>query len=120
MNTQDKRLHQRINSLNLLAYVCLEPDGQMVMQGMGRTLNVSQSGILLETHRPIDPPAKMMLTIGFEEDLIDIHGEVVYSRPGADGKFETGVHFIDVGKLQLALLEKYICAFGRSQEPPKS
>jgi len=47
MTSNDKRLHLRIDSLNLLAYSCIDDTGQVVVQGMGRTLNVSQGGILL-------------------------------------------------------------------------
>jgi len=116
MESQNKRVHRRIDSLNLLAYVCLDPDNEVVKQGMGRTLNVSRSGILLETHQPMDPFYQVMLTIGFEEDLIDIRGKVVYCRNGAEGKFETGIHFIDVGQEQLALLDQYIAAFGKTEQ----
>lgn len=116
MESQNKRVHRRVNSLNLLAYVCLDPDNEVVKQGMGRTLNVSQSGILLETHQPLDPFYQVMLTIGLEEDLIDIRGKIVYSRNGAEGKFETGIHFIDVAENQIELLKKYIAAFGKAEE----
>jgi hypothetical protein len=44
MDTQEKRKHARFNSLNL-SYVCLDENNQVIKQGMGRTLNVSESGI---------------------------------------------------------------------------
>ena len=56
MNTNEKRKHPRVNALNL-SYICLDEDQQVIKQGMGRTLNVSESGILLETHFPIEARA---------------------------------------------------------------
>ena len=51
----NKRKHARYDSLNLLTYVCVDSDGKEWNQGMGRTLNISESGLQLETHEPIDP-----------------------------------------------------------------
>jgi len=44
----DKRRHIRIDSFNL-SHVCLEEDGMVINECVGKTLNVSESGILLET-----------------------------------------------------------------------
>jgi len=43
METEEKRKHQRFNSLNL-SYICLDEDQQAVKQGMGRTLNLPNPG----------------------------------------------------------------------------
>ena len=76
MTKEEKRKHSRIDSLNLLNYVFSDELGGGLTQGMGRTLNVSESGILLETHSPIDIHSVISLTIGFEEDV----GSSVRSR----------------------------------------
>jgi hypothetical protein len=79
MTTQEKRKHARVSSLNL-SYVCLDEKDKIVKQGMGRTLNVSESGILLETHFPIDNKHIVTLTLGLEEELVDIKGRPVHTR----------------------------------------
>ena len=48
MTTKEKRKHYRVDSLNLLSYTCQDEEGNLVKHGMGRTLNVSESGILLK------------------------------------------------------------------------
>jgi len=78
---------------------------------MGRTLNVSETGILLETHIPIDSQYQVGLTIGFEEDLINIRGKVVYTKAGKDGKFESGIQFMAIDSETNTLLKNYITAF---------
>ena len=68
MATQEKRKHARFSSLNL-SYVCLDENNQIIKQGMGRTLNVSESGILLETHFPIDKSHIVTLTWSISKDV---------------------------------------------------
>jgi CRP-like cAMP-binding protein len=107
----EKRKHKRVDAINLLNYVCFGKDTNFINHGMGRTLNVSESGIMLETHIAHNTQHLMSLRIGFEDELIDIKGAIVYSRPHAEGKFRSGVHFFDVDQHQLECLKKYIQAF---------
>ena len=75
MTSEDKRKHQRIPSLNL-SYICLDENNNIVKQGMGRTLNLSESGILLETHFPIELEYLVLMTIALKEDLLEIKGSL--------------------------------------------
>jgi hypothetical protein len=90
MMATDRRRLPRFRSLNLLSYVCVDENKQVVKHGMGRTLDVSEHGILLETHAPIDSQYTLSLAIGLEEDLMtDINGKVVYSKANDVGRFES-------------------------------
>ncbi len=111
MTTEEKRRHYRVDSQNLLNYACYDESDNLVRQGMGRTLNVSKTGILLETHVELDTGNKIELTIGLEEELLTIHGKIVYVRPGQEGKFESGIHFSDVDAPSEELLQQYIETF---------
>ncbi len=111
MTEDDRRLHPRIDALNLIAYDCIDEDGQVVVQGMGRTLNISEGGILLETHIQIEQQYDALLSIGLENDLIDIKGKIVHSKPGKADKFESGIKFLEIGEKELAILKLYIKAF---------
>ena len=77
MGSKDKRKHFRVNSLNL-SYVFVNGDDDEEKQTIGRTLNVSESGILLETYIPVNLNDKLLLTIGLKEDLVNIEGKVVH------------------------------------------
>ena len=112
MTTKDKRMHPRIRSLNLLSYVCVDENNDVLKQGMGRTLDVSEGGIQLETHVPIDSQCTVLLTIAVEDDLMtDINGRVVYSKAGKVGRFECGIEFEEGSEATLRILKKYIKAF---------
>jgi hypothetical protein len=111
MTETNKRKHSRTKSLNLLAYVCMDENQNVVRQGMGRTLDVSEGGILIETHAPIDLQHRIILTIGLEDDMTEISGNVAYSRIGKSGKYESGIEFDRDNEAALQILKVYIRAF---------
>ncbi len=115
MVSKDKRKHLRVNSLNL-SYVFVDGDNDEEKQTIGRTLNVSESGILLETYIPVNLNDTLLLTIGLKEDLINIKGIVVHIAKDENEKYEVGVQFKDKDKVAAKILEKYIKAFKDQQE----
>ncbi len=111
MTKEEKRKHSRIDSMHLLNYVYSDDNVEGSTQGMGRTLNVSEAGILLETHAPIDVGNVVSLTIGIEEDVMEIKGRVVYTKKNDSDMFESGIEFFDVVEDSLKILGQYIAAF---------
>lgn len=115
MQIEENRKHKRIHSMNLLNYVCLDENGEAFAQGMGRTLNVSESGILLETHAPLAPKTVVSLTIGMEEEIVDLKGIAIYSQKNNEGSYETGIEFLSIRTAELKILQKFIDAFEKKQ-----
>ena len=115
MVTKEKRKHPRISSLNL-SYVCLDENNKIVKQGMGRSLNVSESGILLETHFPIDDQHIVSLTLGLEEELVDIKGRPVHTRINDAGKYEVGIEFLKSNEKTRKSLKKFIDSFQKKNK----
>ena len=111
MTSANKRKHERIQSLNL-SYICLDEDQNIVKQGMGRTLNISESGILLETHFPIESKHTIQLTISLEENLLDIKGTPVHVREIDGGKYQIGIQFVDLDDNATDTLKKFISVGG--------
>jgi len=109
----NKRKHERIDALNLLTYVILDSDGKEWNQGMGRTLNISESGLRLETNEAIQTKYILLVSIGIEDELVDIKGKVVYTNRGDANMFETGVEFIQVEPDALIILKKYVSEFNK-------
>jgi len=119
MTSENKRKHERIQSLNL-SYICLDEDQNIVKQGMGRTLNISESGILLETHFTIKPKHVVHLTISLEENLLDLDGKPVHVRSIDEGKYEIGIQFVERDKSTSGLLKKFISDGGAPKESSAS
>ena len=107
MTSENKRQHDRVDSLNL-SYICLDENNKIVKQGMGRTLNISESGILLETHFPVELNHLIRLTISLEEELLDIKGEPIHVQSLDGGKHQIGIRFLDMDQKASDLLKGFI------------
>jgi c-di-GMP-binding flagellar brake protein YcgR len=110
MNKKEKRKFIRIDSLNL-SYVLVDASNDDEKQTMGRTLDVSEAGIRLETAVPVDLGSTLTMTIGLEEELVDIKGKVVRSSKGEGDRYQLGVEFFDKDKKASNILKKFIAAF---------
>ena len=111
MTIQEKRKNYRIDSLNLISYACQDENGNLTQQGMGRTLNVSETGLLLETHVEIESQYPVSLTLGLEDDLVEIKGQVVHSKKNVEGRYESGIQFFELDEQSRVLLTIFIKAF---------
>lgn len=113
----ERRRHSRVDSINLLTYSCYDKDDRLVEQGMGRTLNVSKSGILLETSTILDMDSLVYVTIAFDEDLVEIKGRVVRHIEGKDENFfDMGIEFFDLDAEKIEYLERYVELFLSSSQ----
>ncbi|MBL0700307.1 MAG: PilZ domain-containing protein [Desulfosarcina sp.] len=114
MMTKDNRKHIRIDSINL-TYFALDENDKIVKQSIGRTLNVSESGILLETYIPVDLKQAILLAIGLEDDVVDIKGNVIYSADCKNGKYKTGIEFYNVDETAFQILKLFIDYFNKHE-----
>jgi hypothetical protein len=93
MERIDQRKWARVETCNLISYTCLDETGLALKQGMGRALDVSQDGLLLECGAPIESEIISLLSADAEERLIEIRGEVVHSRRIETGNYHVGIRF---------------------------
>ncbi|MCB2183274.1 MAG: PilZ domain-containing protein [Desulfobulbaceae bacterium] len=112
--SEERRKQQRLDSLNI-SYVCEDEDGDIVLEGIGRTLNVSESGILLETNFKINPAHTLILEIAFEDTLVDLRGKAIYCHVESGTIFHTGISFTDLDDTSLKALRYYISHFEENQ-----
>ena len=109
--SEELRKNPRYESLNL-SYVCEDAQGIVLHEGMGRTLNISESGMLLETTNESSPGNTLTLEIALEDDLVDLKGKVAHCKKAGDkGFYLTGVEFTELSEADVTLLKKYIALF---------
>jgi len=94
MPETEQRKYPRIETQNVISYICTDEDDNQLGEGVGETMNVSQGGILLKTPLPIEAEYILLTTIDFENNTIDIKGKVAHSRRDESGKFKTGIRFL--------------------------
>ena len=94
MDTTDRRKYQRVETSNLISYDSIEKDGEIVFNSMGKALNVSQSGIMLEIARLIKADYVSLTTVDLENNVIKLKGQLIYCRKTDSGLYQVGIRFI--------------------------
>lgn len=108
--SEEKRKNPRYDSLNL-SYVCEDAQGVVLHEGMGRTLNISENGILLETTCHNSPDNHLTLEIALEDDIIHVRGKVLHCHEEKKGLYQTGVFFIEHDDGDISVLKRFISIF---------
>ena len=91
----ERRRAERRYALKFLDYESLSEKGEVTGRGLARTLNVSESGLRLETSEFFDPGQQLRITLGLDNDLVQINGRIVNSQPETDELCTSGVMFLE-------------------------
>jgi hypothetical protein len=110
METGEQRKHARIDSINL-SYVCLDKSEKVVQQAMARTINISQGGILFETHFKMEKEYTLIATIGIRDETVDLKGKIIHVESVAGGKYVAGVEITNIKSGDELLWKKFIKEF---------
>ena len=111
---KEQRRDERFDALNLLHYRILNPEAGQIGDGMGRTLNVSKGGILLETSTPFAEGQEVAVSIGIEEDLVEVCGMVVHCKPSGEHLFSSGLRFENLDEAGQRVLANYLKLFQKA------
>ncbi len=115
MKQREQRKFIRYDSLHLLDYIVLDEDGNPGTYSMGRTIDVSIDGIKLETTTPLKTDTRVLITVGIEDDLVDLEGKTTHAHP-VDGRYVSGVTFLKITKNGRRILTKYVEAFRKRKK----
>lgn len=110
MKQREQRKFIRYDSLHLLDYLVLDEEGNPGVYSMGRTIDVSVDGIKLETTTPFKADTRLLITVGIEDDLVDLEGRTTHAMP-LDGRYVSGITFLKISKNGRRVFTKYVEAF---------
>jgi len=111
MAQAQRRKWDRKEALNLVDYVIMGEDGVFLRRGMGRTRNVSEGGLFLETHRALKEGEEVLITLGLKDDMVRLRGRVVRQAQPTDEYLHcAGVKFTHMNKDDRETLKDYIGA----------
>ena len=108
MNDTKQRRYERKDSLNLVDYTILGEEKEPITHSMGRTINVSEAGMLLDTHIPLEKGQTILITVALEEDIVELEGQIVHVRPCQEKGFCSGIEFAEIDEEGKRMLKKYI------------
>lgn len=117
MSGIENRSSARRDTLNLLDYILVDDSGRETSRAMARTLNVSEKGILLETHLPLAVGQQLLITIGLRNNLFEFKGRVAHCKSCQPESHCAGIEFIDVRPEGMAILHDFLKAFNNQTTP---
>ena len=100
----ERRKHPRVETNNLVAFVCMDDNGNHIKEGVGRAVNISHGGILIESHQSFEWQDIMLLCINLEDNLNRIRGKVVYCNSVNSEVFRTGIQFLEINEKILSFV----------------
>jgi predicted Zn finger-like uncharacterized protein len=107
-NMADRRKFPRTKTRNLIAHVSVDQNGKVLSQGMGKALDISQGGLLLETPDPIEVGEISLMAVDKDTNLLEIKAELVYCKKAVLGKYQSGIEFNDEAQQVLDFVKSLI------------
>lgn len=89
----DRRKFPRTKTRNLIAHISFDQNGKMISQGLGKALDISKGGLLLETPYPIETGLLSLMAVDKNDMLFEIKAELVYCKKLDPGKYQAGIKF---------------------------
>ena len=114
MDMKERRCSERYPTLNFVHYVFEGGDGGGV-EDMGRTLDASERGLLIQTHASLPVGQRLILSVGFGDNIVELGGEVVHSVDDENGMSNSGIEFDDLDVEQFARLSAFLKAFAAAK-----
>lgn len=115
MSIEEKRKHPRTKTKNLVSYVGVDGHGNEKEQGMGKAIDISIGGILIETHFPVVSKDIMLTATGIKGELINVAGKVVLNRTEDSGMFRVGIQFLEDNETTRLFIMSLIKAFSKQK-----
>ncbi len=109
---KEQRQCPRISSENKVGYALYNESKVKIDQGTGRTINLSQTGLLLETKKVLNGAYILLITIDLESKKVKVKGRVVTSRyEESSGCYLSGIEFIGSKDEQLEAIVVFVKAY---------
>lgn len=106
-NRQERK--KRLESLNLVSFSHRGKDGKLDLEGVGRTLDLSEGGILLEVTSSVPQISEVLdITIGIRQDIIKVHGRIVHQRQMDNDHFAVGLSFTDLSPTGRSIITRFL------------
>jgi hypothetical protein len=112
----ERRQAERRYALKFLDYEILSASGEVTGRGLARTLNVSETGLRLETSQFFEPEQQLRITLGLNNDLVQINGRVINSQPETDDLCTSGIMFLEFDETVRHTYQKHFDALKSALE----
>jgi len=110
----EKRRNTRIDTTNTVGYALFDTKKKRVGKGKGRTINLSQTGTLLQTEKKLKGAFIILIAIDLDGNKVQVNGKVIASRTCNETEnFLTGIEFVGPKDSQLKAIVTFVKAYQR-------
>jgi hypothetical protein len=94
--TVELRHHKRTAINQAMVYTTMDKEGKIQARGIGRALDISPKGLMMETREPVSEKLLRVRIALPNDQNIAIDCEVVYSMPYRPQTYRTGIKFNNI------------------------
>ena len=112
----EKRRNPRIDTMNIVGYFLYDEKKIKIGHGKGLTINLSQSGTLLQTKKIIKGAFIVLMAIDLDGNKVKVNGKVITSRIcKKTGNYLTGIEFVGPKDKQIVAITAFVKAYQRKK-----
>jgi len=111
LSGSERRRSERLRTINFVSYTDKDDNGQVIAEGMAKTLDISLNGAMLELQYPLVNPKVAELELALDDEVLAVPGLVVDQKEIEGNKFRLRVEFKDLKPAVLHKLQTYILSF---------
>ncbi|NOZ24343.1 MAG: PilZ domain-containing protein [Planctomycetes bacterium] len=105
--TDEKRRAARITFKGLVHCEQVDVSRLSHNETMGRTLDISEGGILLEAQQHFPLLSQIDFGVALGDEIIDAKGKVIHLSQKEDGKIHMGIQFVEMSEPDKEKLREY-------------
>ncbi len=90
---EERRIYPRLKRLYLISYINKEEGRQISPVSMGRTLDISPTGVRVEIFQEMNLKSHMEMEIGIGESILPVQGRVIHVEKTGDEVYVIGIQF---------------------------
>ncbi len=113
-----RRTFPRVEINKSLSYNGFDTNRNVIERYQGVALNVSQSGLQLETDCMVTSKYILLMFFDYNSNYVSAKGEVVYSNKDASGKFKTGIRLYGTRDENLQFIKTFIKSYHYQKNVP--
>jgi hypothetical protein len=107
----ENRKYPRVKICNTISYIGSDEDGTILEQCLGVVLDVSQSGLLMESIQEVKSKNLSLMASTQKKSLVEIEGKVAHCRKAESGKFKTGIMLQGTQEENIRFVKELIRAY---------
>jgi c-di-GMP-binding flagellar brake protein YcgR len=112
----ERRKHPRIEAIELVSFENYETNQTELMQGMGKTLDISMGGMCLVSRHALPLGSTLKLTLALDENLFEAEGRIMSLTLTDDLNVKIHIQFNELAEKDTEALELFLAKLEEKSE----